>query len=96
MVLDREAFPVWINEERVAKEREIAAKYTNIDPKDFESYYNFEDVILKPEEPVACQQLYSVLDGCIQAVITDEKADCKEVIKNACHDFQVNHLDKES
>ncbi len=86
--------PVWSSEERVAKEEEINAKYCNVDKKDFASYLDMGDVIIKPEEPVACQQLYAVLDGCIQEVITNENADCAKLIEQACNDFQVNHLDK--
>lgn len=45
------------------------------------------------EEPVNCQQLYGILADCIQAVLTDENADCKEVLKKANSDFQANYLD---
>lgn len=95
LVLDRNAFPLWVDEERVAQEITIASKYTNVDPKDYEIYYEFKDVTLKAEEPVACQQLYAVLDGCIQEVITNKNADPAQLIEIANHDFQVNHLDKE-
>lgn len=95
IVLDRTAFPVWVNEDRVNKEAEIAAEYANINPADYEQYYAFEDVTIKAEEPMCCQQLYSVLDKCIQEVITNKNADCAELIKAAAEDFQVNHLDKE-
>ena len=93
IVFGREALPVWVNEDRVKKQAEIAADYVNIDPKDFDSYYSFEDVTLRAEEPVACQQLYSVLDGCIQEVITNQNADPAKLIADACSDFQANHLD---
>lgn len=95
LVLDRNAFPLWVDEERTKQEMDIASKYTNVDAKDFESYYAFEDVILKAEEPMACQQLYAVIDGCIQEVITNENADPAALIETACKDFQTNHLDKE-
>lgn len=86
--------PVWSSPERVAKEEELNAKYCNVDLKDFASYLDMSDVTIKPEEPVACQQLYAILDGCIQEVITNKDADCKQLIEKACNDFQVNHLDK--
>ena len=88
------AIPLWVNEERVQKDAELRAKYSQVDKKDFESYYDISDVTLHEEEPMACQQLYAVLDGCIQEVITNENADCKALIENACKDFQTNHLDK--
>ncbi|MBQ2614908.1 MAG: extracellular solute-binding protein [Clostridia bacterium] len=86
--------PVWSAPERVAKEEELNAKYCNVDKKNFASYMDMSDVTIKPEEPVACQQLYAVLDGCIQEVITNKDADCAALIAKACNDFQVNHLDK--
>lgn len=94
IVLDRKAFPVWTESERNEKETEIAKEYTNVKPENYEQYFSFDGVTVKPEEPKCCQQLYSVLDKCIQEVITNKNADCKELIKEACHDFQVNHLDK--
>lgn len=51
------------------------------------------DCELRAEEPVCAQELYSILDSCIQAVLEDENADCAEIIKGACADFQANYLD---
>lgn len=51
------------------------------------------DCELRAEEPVCAQELYSILDSCIQAVLEDKNADCAKVIKNACADFQANYLD---
>ena len=86
---------MWVNPERLKKIYEIRDKYTQVDIKDYASYYDTSDVELHVEEPMLCQQLYSVLDGCIQEVVTNENADCAKLIATACTDFQVNHLDKE-
>lgn len=94
IVLDRVAFPIWTSEERVRQESDIASEFTNVNSADYADYYSFKDVGVKPEEPQCCQQLYSILDGCIQEVITNENADCKLLIETAEKDFQVNHLDK--
>jgi len=48
---------------------------------------------IKPEEPVCCQELYGVLDKCLQEVLTDANADCAKVIEKANNDFQLNYLD---
>lgn len=48
---------------------------------------------LRAEEPVCAQELYSILDSCIQAVLENENADCAEVLKKGCSDFQQNYLD---
>lgn len=86
---------LWSDSVRMEKEKEINAKYSNVDPKDFETYMDLSDVILKSEEPVACQELYAVLDKCIQEVITNKNADCKAIIEKACNDFQINHLNQQ-
>ena len=51
------------------------------------------DCELRPEEPVCAQELYGILDGCIQEVLTNKDTDCAALLKKACSDFQVNHLD---
>ena len=94
IVLDRNAFDTWINDERVEALRALHEKYKNVDSKNFENYYGFDGVTIKPEEPVCCQELYSVLDKCIQEVITNENADVSELITKAASDFQSNYLDK--
>ena len=48
---------------------------------------------LRPEEPVCAQELYSVLDNCIQEVLTNKDADPAAVLANAQSDFQANYLD---
>ena len=48
---------------------------------------------IQPEEPVCAQELYEILDGIIQEVITNKDADCSALIKGAVSDFQANYLD---
>lgn len=64
----------------------------NVAPGHLEQYSNFDGISVKPEEPVCCQDLYGVLDACIQAVLTNENADCAQLIANAAKDFQTNYL----
>lgn len=47
---------------------------------------------IQPEEPVACQELYTILDGCIQEVLTNKDADVKAILEKANSDFQMNYL----
>ena len=67
---------------------------TNVKAENYENYLNMEDVTIKPEEPVCCQELYAILDKLIQEVFTNENANIDELVKTANNDFQVNHLDK--
>jgi len=57
-----------------------------------ESLLNGE-IELQMEEPVCAQDLYSLLDNCIQQVIDDENADCRAIVEQVNYDFQTNYLD---
>lgn len=94
IVLDQVPFKIWVSEDRNQEEMAIRSKYTNIDPRKFENYYAFENVIINPEEAQNSQDLYSILDSCLQEVITNENADPAQLIKQAASDFQTNYLDK--
>ena len=54
---------------------------------------NMGDCELRAEEPVCAQELYSVLDNCIQEVLTNKDADCSVLLEKANSDFQKNYLD---
>ncbi len=47
---------------------------------------------IQAEEPVCVQELYAIIDGCIQEVLTNKDADCAAVIEKAASDFQMNYL----
>lgn len=51
------------------------------------------DCELRAEESVCAQELYSVLDNCIQEVLTNKDADCSVLLEKANSDFQKNYLD---
>lgn len=74
--------------------RKMAKEMANIDYRMVETSLDSSDVTVKPEEPMNCQDLYSILDSCIQAVLTDESADPAALIKEANAAFQKNYLDK--
>ncbi|HIU48613.1 MAG TPA: extracellular solute-binding protein [Candidatus Avimonoglobus intestinipullorum] len=93
IVLNRLAFDLWTDPERMAQETEISSKYANVDPKDYDDYFDYGKVTIRPEEPVCSQELYSVLDGVIQEVLTNENADIDALVTTANNDFQANHLD---
>ena len=94
IVLDRNAIDVWILPETLEKTRAVQAEFANINHEDYEKYYAFEDVTINPEPSACAQQLYAILDGCIQEVLTNKDADVAALIKTANEDYQKNHLDK--
>ena len=73
--------------------RQLRKENMNVKEGHLSQYENFDGITVKPEEPVCCQDLYGVLDSCIQAVLTDQNADCAALIANAAKDFQTNFLD---
>lgn len=85
---------IWDIPELSEKVDALAKEMANIDIKMVETSFDQSDVIVKPEEPMNCQDLYSVLDSCIQAVLTEEDADPAALLKRANSDFQTNYLDK--
>lgn len=50
------------------------------------------NIELRPEEPVCAQELYAVLDGIIQEILTNKDADIPLLVKKANADFQANYL----
>ncbi len=85
---------IWNTPERNAMIEKINAEFCNINRKFFEDYEKYDTVTIHPEEPEKCQELYSIIDSCIQAVITNKDADVEQLIHQAAQDFQVNYLDK--
>jgi len=58
--------------------------------------FNENKVDAHTEVEVCAQELYGLLDACIQEVLTNKNADCKAIIKKAADDFQRNFLDYEN
>lgn len=94
VIIERDSYDVWTNPEMLEKSRAIRREYANVDYNDYKNYFEATDIEVKLEPAACAQQLYAVLDGCIQEVITNENADVDKLISDACIDFQTNHLDK--
>ena len=88
----------WNSESEAIKfDHELRDKLANGNPNHVKLYNDFVadmgECRMHPEEPVCAQELYAILDNCIQAVLTDKNADCTELLKKANSDFQQNYLD---
>ena len=94
IVLPRPAFSLWKNPERDALVEEINKKHMNVNPADYATYYEGEGLTIRPEPEVACQELYTILDGVIQAIYADADADIPALVKDAEYKWQVNYLNK--
>lgn len=87
---------VWSGASEVeAFKNEMLDKYTNCNLSHIKLYNEYlgSDVEIQAEEPMCAQDLYGILDNCIQEVLQNERADCAELITNASNDFQRNFLD---
>lgn len=93
-IMRKPAFPLWVNDERLALDDELRAKYANVPEENFADYSSFMDVMVHEEEPQCAQELYSILDAGIQQVLTEKDADCAKIVADMADDFQKNHLDK--
>ena len=76
---------------------EMRTKYANANINHVRLYNEFVenlgDCEIRPEEPVCAQELYGVLDSCLQEVLSNKDADPAELLLKAKNDFQVNYLD---
>lgn len=82
--------------ESLAYQHEMIDKYTNTNPNYVKLYNDYVaecPAEVQLEEPVCAQELYGVLDGCIQQVLVNKDADCTALIEKAAKDFQANYLD---
>lgn len=88
---------VWKGDaESIQYENELIDQHVNSNPNHVRLYNEFvaeSNVECQPEEPVCAQDLYGILDNCIQEVLADQNADCKAILEKANADFQRNYLD---
>lgn len=90
-----EMFELWEGDkERSIKRKETREKYMNVAAENFENYVTNTDALLRAEEPVACQELYAILDSGLQSVLTDKNVDIKALVKKMNDDFQNNSLNE--
>ncbi|HEX6290082.1 MAG TPA: sugar ABC transporter substrate-binding protein [Herpetosiphonaceae bacterium] len=71
----------------------IVAKYANAPVENYKPYMEAK-IQLRTEPPVKTQELYAVIDTAMQAVLTDQNADPKQVLDEAAQQFQTQVLDQ--
>ena len=83
----------WKDEEATQHyKNEVISELRNINENQVASYNDKSGIEYQAEEPMKTQDLYSILDSCIQEVLTNKDASCSDVINKAASDFQNNHL----
>ena len=90
-------YSYWNGESKIQEyKEELNKKYMNVPESHIASYNDKTDIEFQFEEPVCAQDLYALLDSCIQKVLTDKNADCHALVKEASKKFQTNYLDYEN
>lgn len=85
--------PIWTDQEATqGYKSELQNEFRNIDEKQISSYNDKSGIRYQTEEKQCAQDLYGLLDSCIQEVLTNKDADCKQVLEKAASDFQANFL----
>lgn len=86
-------FSIWKDtEEILTVTNDLQAKYANVSP-DLWPGIQTDDLVIKPEEPVNCQELYDLLDVAIQKVLIDEASDPQAILDELNEKFQTTYLD---
>lgn len=88
---------IWGDTAETRYRDELIEKYKNVDKslyEDFNECLTSDNVEIRLEEPVCCQDLYRILTECIQEVLKNENANSAELIHNASLEFQSEYLDK--
>ena len=79
---------MWSDENRINSEQAIYDKYTNVDMKLYQSFYDKVYDTLRAEEPYYCQDMYSSLDLAIQECLINQNANPQTELDKAASDFQ--------
>lgn len=93
VVLEREPFKIYKSGGMDEFKEKILKQYANVNVAYYKEYFDMDNVNIKAEEPVNCQQLYSILDNCIQSILTNKDINLNQLAENAAGDFQKNYLD---
>ena len=85
---------IWTEETEVQKyNEELKKEFCNVNYNHIKLFNDKSGIEYQVEEPMCAQDLYGILDSCLQEVLTNEGADCAQVLKKAANDFQLNFLD---
>lgn len=83
-------FPAWVDEAFSAAKAEVIAKYSNVDSRMFQHYFDAvsSEGNLKMEEPQMTQEMYAELTKVLQAVCTEENPDIQALLDTANANLQ--------
>lgn len=88
-------FPCWSDEEQIKAEQEIISKYSNVDMRLYQDYFDMvETDALRTEEPGLTQDMYAEITKVLQEVLTNPDADVAALMEQANDNYQAILDDK--
>lgn len=99
-VADQKGMPIlptikaWANEDYLTLAEQIEKEFVNVNMRNFSPFFDTLDELRKPEPPHYAQEMYEILDGTIQQVLTNPNANPKAILASANNTFQTQYLNK--
>jgi ABC-type glycerol-3-phosphate transport system substrate-binding protein len=84
----------WINEEYLEVVETIEQQYVNVELSNFKDFYESLDKMKRTEEPYYTQEMYELLDACIQQVLTNQNANPGALLTSANNTFQTQYMNQ--
>lgn len=88
-----QSLKVWMNEETNKKIDALYSELENVDMNLYKNYYSIAQYNVRAEEPYYAQDLYSLLDSVLQAVVNDKDTDIEGLLDVVNSTYQTNYLD---
>jgi multiple sugar transport system substrate-binding protein len=99
-VADAKGMPIlptikpWVDEAFLEQAELIEQQYVNINMANFQDFYDTIHDMRRPEEIYYSQEMYEILDGVIQQVLTNQNANPSALLTSANNTFQTQYLNK--
>ncbi len=99
-VASRKGMPIlptikpWVNQDYLTEIERIEQQHVNVELSNFNDFYETLGKIKKTEEPFYTQEMYEILDACIQQVLTNQNANPAALLTSANNTFQTQYMNQ--
>ncbi len=84
----------WINQDYLAEAETIERQYVNMELSNFTDFYQSLDQMRRTEEPYYTQEMYELLDACLQQVLTNQNANPGALLTGTNNTFQTQYMNQ--
>ncbi len=84
----------WINQDYLAEAETIERQYVNMELSNFTDFYQSLDQMRRAEEPYYTQEMYELLDACLQQVLTNQNANPGALLTGTNNTFQTQYMNQ--